>query len=62
MSDLPEYLSRDETADYLRCSLPTVNRLINRGDLESVKVGGLRRVLVSSIRNLMKVKKSNKKG
>lgn len=62
MSDLPEHLSRDETADYLRCSLPTVNRLINRGDLQSVKVGGMRRILLSSIRKLMSFKKFNKKG
>lgn len=55
-NNLPEYLTRQEAADYLRISLPTINRLIRDGKLQAVKVGGLTRILHSSIRELMSVK------
>jgi len=55
-NNLPEYLTRQEAAEYLRISLPTINRLIKSGKLKAVKVGGLTRILTESIRELMSVK------
>ena len=62
MEDLPKHLTRAEAAKYLKVSLPTLGRRIKCGDLQTVKVGGLVRVLASSILKLMTVKKPNKKG
>ena len=37
-------LTRNEVCDLLRCSMPTLDRMIKRGDLPVVRVG--RRVLL----------------
>ena len=62
MEDLPVHLTRTEAAAYLGISLPTLGRRIKCGDLQAFKIGGLVRVLASSIRKLMTVKKLNKNG
>lgn len=40
----PEFLTVPQAAEYLNCSVPTVWRLLRRGDLPGLKVGRLRRL------------------
>ena len=43
------YLTVDETAERLLISVPTVYRLIERGELPSVKIGRARRVPLETL-------------
>lgn len=43
MTDLPDLLTYDEVADYLRVSRTTVRRYVREGDLEAINTKGPRR-------------------
>jgi excisionase family DNA binding protein len=45
-----DLLTVEEVAKRLRCSPKTVGRLISSGELESVKIGTLRRVAPEALR------------
>lgn len=46
----PVLLSPRQVADRLGCSLSTVHKLLRSGDLESVKIGQLRRIPLDAVR------------
>lgn len=45
----PQTLSYEDAAAFLRCSLSTVKRLISRGELHPVSVGGAKRLRVDDL-------------
>lgn len=46
-----KYLTRQETADYLRCSLSSLHRMVNNGTLPCRKVGRKSLFLLSDVEN-----------
>lgn len=48
-----KYLTRQETADYLRCSLSTIHRMVNNGTLPCRKVGRKSLFLLSDVENVV---------
>ena len=44
LSDYPELMLRAEVAEYLRCTVRTVQNLESRGDLEVCKIGSIVRI------------------
>jgi excisionase family DNA binding protein len=51
--NLPAPLSMREVAEYLGCAPATVRRLIQKGELRAVKVGGRWRVPHAAVRQLL---------
>ncbi len=48
-----KYLTRQETADYLRCSLSSLHRMVNNGILPCRKVGRKSLFLLSDVENVV---------
>ena len=48
-----KYLTRQETADYLRCSLSSLHRMVNNGTLPCRKVGRKSLFLLSDVENII---------
>lgn len=48
-----KYLTRQETADYLRCSLSSLHRMVNNGTLPCRKVGRKSLFLLSDVENVV---------
>ena len=46
MDDLPPMATRKEVADYLRCNVKLVDKLVEQGELTKHKIG-LRHVVIS---------------
>jgi excisionase family DNA binding protein len=48
VATVPSWMSYEEVAARLRISRSTVRRLVRRGELQSVPIGGRRRILTLS--------------
>lgn len=48
-----KYLTRQETADYLRCSFSSLHRMVNNGILPCRKVGRKSLFLLSDVENVV---------
>jgi len=47
-----------EVANWMRCSRASIYRLLNSGDLKSIKVGGSRVITYSQIQNFIELRKA----
>ncbi len=54
---MPEWLTIDEAAEYLKCSRSTVFRRIREGELKAYKSGKLTRILKDDLDRLFEEKK-----
>jgi excisionase family DNA binding protein len=54
---VPEVLTMEQAAKVLRCTAPTVRRLIRRRRIRGVRLGRVYRVSAEALRDFMKVRR-----